>query len=75
MSFAHFVHKTLQVIAAEFAPDLNPTSEPGCHPHARGALALFRYRAQYRLSNALDRSLLVIFQHLRVLSHSPIPLK
>ncbi|KAF4885955.1 hypothetical protein CGCFRS4_v011569 [Colletotrichum fructicola] len=57
---------TLQVIAAEFAPDPNPTSEPGCHPHARGALALLRYRAQYRLSNALDCTLLVIFQHLRL---------
>ncbi|CAI0650466.1 unnamed protein product [Colletotrichum noveboracense] len=63
---ALFVMGFFQVIAAEFAPDLNPTSEPGCHPHARGALALFRYRAQHRLSNALDRTLLVIFQHLRL---------
>ncbi|EQB49409.1 hypothetical protein CGLO_11250 [Colletotrichum gloeosporioides Cg-14] len=63
---ALFVMGFFQVIAAEFAPDLNPTSEPGCHPHARGALALFRYRAQHRLSNALDCTLLVIFQHLRL---------
>ncbi|KAK2767363.1 hypothetical protein CKAH01_15257 [Colletotrichum kahawae] len=68
LPLAHTVYETLQVIAAEFAPDLNPTSEPGWHPHARGALALFRYRAQHRHSNALDRTLLVIFQHLRVLS-------
>ncbi|KAF4475663.1 hypothetical protein CGGC5_v016104 [Colletotrichum fructicola Nara gc5] len=61
-----FVMGFFQVIAAEFAPDPNPTSEPGCHPHARGALALLRYRAQYRLSNALDCTLLVIFQHLRL---------
>lgn len=55
-----------QTIAAEFAPQQNTGTEPGCHPHARGALALFRHRAERRLATSLDRWLLVLFRQIRV---------
>ncbi|KAJ3538643.1 hypothetical protein NM208_g5812 [Fusarium decemcellulare] len=62
-----FVLGLFQVVAAEFAPQQNPNSEPGCHPHARGALALLRYRAEHRLTNSLDRGVLAFFREIRLM--------
>ncbi|KAF4998925.1 hypothetical protein FDECE_11660 [Fusarium decemcellulare] len=62
-----FVLGLFQVVAAEFAPQQNPNPEPGCHPHARGALALLRYRAANQLSNSLDRGVLTLFREIRLM--------
>lgn len=68
-----FVLGLFQTVAAEFAPQQNQTTEPGCHPHARGALALFRYRAEHQLTNSLDRGLLALFREIRLMDFFTTP--
>ncbi|KAH8663865.1 hypothetical protein BGZ61DRAFT_431832 [Ilyonectria robusta] len=68
-----FVLGLFQTVAAEFAPQQNPTTEPGCHPHARGALALFQYRAKHQLVNSLDRGLLALFWEIRLMDFFTTP--
>ncbi|KAG5655088.1 hypothetical protein KAF25_000211 [Fusarium avenaceum] len=62
-----FVLGLFQTVAAEFAPQQSPKTEPGCHPHARGALALLRYRAEHQLLNSVDRKLLALFRQIRLM--------
>ncbi|KAH7359390.1 hypothetical protein B0T11DRAFT_286256 [Plectosphaerella cucumerina] len=62
-----FVLGMFQTVADEFSFQKSPTSEPGCQPHAQGALALLRYRAEHRLATSLDQGLLVFFRHIRLM--------